>query len=266
MSEQQEAPPAAPPPPEVPTGPSIRKVIPRPGLWARLRAYLITGLLVTTPALFTLYVGWVAINFVDHRAARLIPPEYNPNTYLPFSIPGVGVLVLLVLLTLIGMLTTGYLGRTITRATDRALARVPFMRFVYATTKQILESVLSASSTTFRQVALVEYPRREMWSVAFVTGTVKVLVHGQEEEMVSLFIPFTPNPTSGMLRIFPRRDVTLLDMPVEDGVKLVMSGGIISPEWLKAQVAHARSAEVATVVADPDSPPPKRTRRASVGR
>ncbi len=258
--EVQPTPPAV-PPDSVPDAP-VRKVVPRAGPWARMRAYLITGLLVTTPALFTIYVAWVAIHFVDTRATKLIPPEYNPNTYLPFSIPGIGVLVLLLLLTLIGMLTTGYLGRVVTRSVDKALARVPFMRSVYATTKQMLTTVLSTSSTSFRQVVLVEHPRRDMWALAFMTGAVNVTLHGKDEELVTVFVPFTPNPTSGFVRLLPRRDVVVLDMPVEDGVKMVMSGGIISPEWLREQVAYVREAPPSPGV-DSGAPPPKRARRAS---
>lgn len=261
MSEPEVPPAPAAAPPDLPDPPT-RKVIPRAGPWARLRAYLITGLLVTTPAIFTLYVAWVAIHFVDTRATKLIPPEYNPNTYLPFSIPGIGVMVLLLLLTLIGMLTTGYLGRVVTRTVDQALARVPFMRSVYATTKQMLTTVLSTTSTSFRQVVLIEHPRREMWALAFMTGAVNVTVHGKDEELVTVFVPFTPNPTSGFVRLLPRRDVVVLDMPVEDGVKMVMSGGIISPEWLREQVAYVRDAGTGPG-ADPGAPPPKRARRAS---
>ena len=261
MSEP-EVPPVPPAAPPDLTDPPIRKVIPRAGPWARLRAYLITGLLVTTPAIFTIYVAWVAIRFVDTRATKLIPPEYNPNTYLPFSIPGIGVMVLMVLLTLIGMLTTGYLGRVVTRTVDQALARVPFMRSVYATTKQMLTTVLSTTSTSFRQVVLIEHPRRDMWALAFMTGAVNVTVHGKDEELVTVFVPFTPNPTSGFVRLLPRRDVVVLDIPVEDGVKMVMSGGIISPEWLREQVAYVRDAGTSPG-ADPGAPPPKRARRAS---
>lgn len=257
-----EAPPEAPPPLAAePAATAPRRPRPR-GLWGRLRAYFITGLLVTTPAIFTVYVAWVAINFVDYRAARLIPPEYNPNTYLPFFIPGIGVLVLLVLLTLIGMLTTGYLGRVVTRTTDRALTRVPFVRQVYAATKQMMESVFSTQSSTFRQVALVEYPRREMWSIGFVTGGVKLNVRGKEEELVNVFVPFTPNPTSGAMRLVPRKDVILLDLPVEEGVKLVMSGGILAPELLREQTA-IHTVDVTPLESDPGTDPPRKRRRAS---
>lgn len=232
MTEPEPSPPPAPPAPEE-SPPSVATVMPRLGISARWRAYLITGLLVTAPAVFTFYVAWVAIRFVDSRAAGLIPPQYNPNTYLPFSIPGIGVLVLLALLTLIGMVTTGYLGRVITRTTDKALARVPFVRAIYGATKQVMETILSTSSSTFRQVVLIEYPRRECWSVGFMTGSVLTHLRGQDDEMVNVFLPSTPNPAMGYLLFVPRRDVVILDMRVEDGIKLVMSGGIVSPEWLR---------------------------------
>ena len=236
MNEPPASPPRPPPAAEESPVP-IQVVMPRIGFSARWRAYLITGLLVTAPAVFTFYVAWVVIRFVDSRAAGLIPPLYNPNTYLPFSIPGIGVLVLLALLTLIGMVTTGYLGRVITRTTDRMLARVPFVRAIYGATKQVMETILSTNSTTFRQVVLIEYPRREMWSVGFMTGSVRTRLRGQDEEMVNVFLPSTPNPAMGYLMFVPRRDVIVLDLPVEDGIKLVMSGGIVSPSWLREHVA-----------------------------
>ena len=208
--------------------------MPRLGLGARLRTYFLTGVLVTTPIVITIYVAWIVVRFVDTRAARLLPPEYNPGTYLPISVPGLGLVVFIILLTLIGMLTTGYVGRLVTRAMDGVVARVPFLRSIYGATKQILETLMSGKSS-FREVVLIEFPRLGQWSVAFVTGSVKSEIPGAGDELVNVFIPTTPNPTNGFLIFVPRRDLVPLDISVEAGVKLVISGGIVSPERLKVR-------------------------------
>lgn len=208
--------------------------MPRLGLGARLRTYFLTGVLVTTPIVITIYVAWIVVRFVDTRAARLLPPEYNPGTYLPISVPGLGLVVFIILLTLIGMLTTGYVGRLVTPAMDGVVARVPFLRSIYGATKQILETLMSGKSS-FREVVLIEFPRLGQWSVAFVTGSVKSEIPGAGDELVNVFIPTTPNPTNGFLIFVPRRDLVPLDISVEAGVKLVISGGIVSPERLKVR-------------------------------
>lgn len=219
----------------------IRAVKPRIGLWGRLRAYFLTGVLVTTPLVFTVYVAWILIRFVDVRAARLLPPEYNPGTYLPISVPGLGLVVVFVLLTLIGMVTTGYVGRLLTRVVDRVVAYVPIVRTIYGATKQILETLVSGKSS-FREVVLIEFPRVGQWSVAFVTGTMKTDVPGIVGGLVSVFVPTTPNPTSGFLIFVQRRDLIPLALSVEEGVKLVISGGIVSPETLRVQTLAAADA------------------------
>ncbi|MFM2130149.1 MAG: hypothetical protein RL477_1695, partial [Pseudomonadota bacterium] len=220
---------------------SHRTIIPRLGLGARLRNYFLTGVLVTTPIGITIYLAWIVVRFVDSRADRLVPPEYNPGTYLPISVPGLGLLLFIVLLTLIGMLTTGYVGRLFTRAVDGAVARVPFLRSVYGATKQILETLMSGKSS-FREVVLIEFPRLGQWSVAFVTGSVKSDLPGVDDELVNVFIPTTPNPTNGFLIFVPRRDLVPLDISVEAGVKLVISGGIVSPERLKVRAPASADA------------------------
>ena len=226
---------------------------PRRGLGARLRNYFLTGVLVTTPIVITSYVAWIVVRFVDNRADRLLPPEYNPGTYLPISIPGLGLVVFIILLTLIGMLTTGYVGRLFTRAMDGVVARVPVLRSIYGATKQILETLMSGKSS-FREVVLIEFPRLGQWSVAFVTGSVTSDIPGGEE-LVNVFIPTTPNPTNGFLIFVPRRDLVPLDISVEAGVKLVISGGIVSPEHLKVR-APAIGDALLRVAARCPAPPP----------
>lgn len=200
------------------------------GMVGRLRAYFLAGVLVTAPISLTLYLSWVFIGFIDGLVTQLLPARYNPENYLPFSIPGLGVVFVLVALTVIGAFTAGYLGRLVLRLGEAVVARMPVIRSVYGATKQIFETVLANQSEAFREVVLVEYPRRGMWSLGFITGT----THGEvqnltEDEVVNVFIPTTPNPTSGYLLFVPRSDLVVLAMTVEEGIKMVVSGGIVTP-------------------------------------
>ena len=171
-------------------------------------------------------MAWAFINLVDETVTPLIPAQYNPETYLPFSIPGLGLLVLLISVTLIGAMTAGLLGRYLVRTGEGLLNRMPVIRSVYNATKQIFETVLAQQSQAFREAVLVEYPRRGIWAIGFITGTTKEEVQNlTAEETVNIFLPTTPNPTSGFLLFVPRKDVVHLDMAVEDAIKMVISGG-----------------------------------------
>lgn len=199
-------------------------------LFARLRTYFFAGILVTAPIGITLYLTWVVITFVDSQVTPFIPTRYNPQTYLPFGIPGLGVVVAVVFLTLIGALTAGLVGRWLVRLSDRIMQRMPVIRNVHSALKQILETVLAQQSKAFRQVVLVEYPRRGMWALGFITGdTVGEVQHLTEDDVVNVFLPTTPNPTSGFLLFVPRSEVFVLSMTVEEGIKMVVSGGIVTP-------------------------------------
>ena len=199
-------------------------------LTEHIRGYFFAGILVTGPIALTLYLAWSFVRGVDSAVAALLPREYNPETYLPFYVPGIGLIVLIICLTLIGALTAGYVGRVLVRLSERLLARMPVVRGLYSATKQIFETVLSKQSTMFREVVLVEWPRRDMWTVAFVTvppeGELKDL---NPPESIGVYVPTTPNPTSGYLIYVPRKDVRSLGMTVEEGIKLVVSGGIVAP-------------------------------------
>jgi uncharacterized membrane protein len=200
------------------------------GLLARLRAYFLAGVLVTAPVAITFYIVWLIVSFIDARVSGLIPARYNPETYLPFGIPGLGLLIAVAALILIGAVTAGYLGRVIVRINDAALARMPVVRSIYGATKQIFETVLAQKSAAFRQVCLVEYPRHGVWTLGFITGTtVGEVQERTSDEVVNVFLPTTPNPTSGFLLFVPRQDIILLDMSIEDGIKMVISGGIVTP-------------------------------------
>ena len=201
----------------------------RPRLAQRLRAYFLAGILITAPIGITIYLSWLFLTFVDARVVPLIPDRYNPDSYLPFSVPGIGLVVLLIVLTLIGALTAGYLGRALLHTSERVLTRMPVVRSLYTTVKQIVETVL-ANRTAFREVVMIEYPRQGVWSLGFITGVVQGEARKvADEEMVSVIIPTVPIPTAGYLVFIPRKDVVVLDMTVEEGMKMAISGGIVAP-------------------------------------
>lgn len=202
----------------------------RVGFWPRLRGYFFAGILVTAPIAITVYVALLLISFVDERVFSLIPPVYNPETYLPFSVPGIGVVLMIVILTLIGALAAGYLGKLLLRLSDRVLNRMPVIRSIYSVAKQIVETVVSNKSVAFREVVLIEYPRNGIWTIGFLTGrTIAQIGEAVGHTMVNVFVPTTPNPTSGFLLFLPETDVHRLPMSVEEGIKLVISAGIVLP-------------------------------------
>lgn len=196
----------------------------------RMRNYLLTGILITAPAAITIYAAWIFIGFVDRQVTPLIPKHYNPETYLPFDLPGLGLIVLVLTLMLIGAVTAGFFGRLWIKLTEQLLNRMPVIRNIYNAVKQILETVLAQQSNAFREAVLVEYPRRGMWAIAFITGRTEGEVQNvTEEECINIFIPTTPNPTSGFLLFVPKKDLISLAMTVEEAIKMVISGGIITP-------------------------------------
>lgn len=199
-------------------------------LISRLRNYFFAGVLVTAPIGITLYLAWLIIDFIDNRVTPLIPARYNPETYLPFGIPGLGLIVAAVVLTIIGAFTAGLVGRWIVSLSERLMARMPVIRNVHSALKQILETVLAQQSKAFRQVVLIEYPRRGIWAIGFLTGdTVGEVQNLTADDVVNVFLPTTPNPTSGFLLFVPREDCHVLTMTVEEGIKMVVSGGIVTP-------------------------------------
>jgi uncharacterized membrane protein len=206
-------------------------------VWLRFRNYFITGIIVVAPITLTIYLVALVVNLIDEKIVPLIPVHYNPETYLPFAIPGIGVLIMVVVLTLIGWLTTGLVGRTIVRVGEHLLDRMPIVRTIYSALKQIFETVFTQNSRAFRDVVLISYPRQGCWALGFATGTTKGEVQDAiQDEVVNVFLPTTPNPTSGYLLFLPKKDVIFLDMTVEQGIKLVISGGVVTPDMAKGPV------------------------------
>jgi uncharacterized membrane protein len=207
--------------------------LPKPiriGVGPRLRGYFFAGMLVTAPIAITVYIALLLISFVDQQVFALIPPVYNPETYLPFSVPGIGVVLMIVILTLIGAVAAGYLGKMLLRLSDRLLNRMPVVRSIYGVAKQIVETVVSNRSVAFREVVLIEYPRSGIWTIGFLTGrSIDQIGQVVGRNLVNVFVPTTPNPTSGFLLFLPESDVHRLSVTVEEGIKLVISAGIVLP-------------------------------------
>lgn len=202
-------------------------------LLSKMRAYLIAGLLVTAPITITLWLTVAIIGFVDKRVSSLFPPQYSDYTS-PLSIPGLGLVIVIGFLLLVGMLATNFLGRYFIRLGESILDRLPVIRSLYGATKQIFETVFASQSQAFRDVVMIEYPRKGIWCLGFLTGTTKGEVQQlTDDEVVNIFLPTTPNPTSGFLLFVPRKDIKVLDMTVEEGIKLVVSAGIVTPDKLQ---------------------------------
>ncbi len=214
----------------------LRSLEPKPALHlsARLRNYFLTGLIIVGPVGITLYALWWFINLVDAWVKPWVPQIYLPETYLPFTVPGVGLIFSIAMLIVVGALTANLFGRTVVSYGEILVGRMPVVRGVYRALKQIFETILSQSSNSFQQVGLVEYPRRGLYAIVFVStpakGEVDEKVH-KGERVLSVFLPTTPNPTSGYLLFVAEKDVTLLDMSVEEGAKLVISAGLVVPPY-----------------------------------
>lgn len=202
--------------------------------WPRsLRKYLITGLLVWLPVVVTVYVLWWGFKFFDSVLGNAI------TRFIGMRIPGIGILTSLVLIFFTGLFAANYLGRRLIAFGDNLMTRIPLVRSVYLTVKQIVDAFLHGSNVAFQQVVLVEYPRPGMWAIAFMTSDVKNEIHEKtNEDIIAVFIPTTPNPTSGFLLYVPKQDVIFADMSVEDGLKMVVSGGIVTPNNRHAKNAN----------------------------
>jgi len=213
-----------------PPVPDLHVKPPKLELMRHLRGYFFAGVLITAPISLTFYFAWAFIHWVDSQVTPLIPEKYNPETYLPFTVPGLGLVVVLVVLTLVGALTAGILGRLWVRTSERVLNRMPVIRGLYGAIKQIFETVLAKKTQAFSSVVLVEYPRRDIWTIAFITSTPEGEIPDLiDDELINVYVPTTPNPTSGFLLFVPKKDAIFLSMTVEEGLKMVISGGIVTP-------------------------------------
>ncbi|MGH6923549.1 MAG: DUF502 domain-containing protein [Propylenella sp.] len=219
----------------------------RSRLRVRLRNYFLTGIVVAAPVGITIYITWTFVHWVDSRVKPLIPSVYNPDNYLPFSVPGVGLLFAILILTLLGFLTANLVGRTVVGYGENLVERTPLVRNIYRALKQLFQTVLSQSSRSFQKVVLVEYPVKGVWRVGFVATRAKGEIAGtlSDKDPLAVFIPNTPNVTAGFLVFVPRRDAIRLDMSVEEAAKMIISAGLVAPEHVaKEEIAAARPKEI----------------------
>lgn len=221
---------------------------------ARLRNYFLTGLVVVGPVTITLYILKYVIDAIDRFVKPYIPAVYNPDTYLPFAVPGFGLLAAIILLTLVGALAANLIGRSVISAGEVMLGRMPVVRNVYKGTKQIFESVVTASAPNqqaFQKVAVMEFPSKGIWAIVFITGEAAAEIQSirPENDLVSVFMPTHLLPPSGFVVFVPRSSVVPIDLSVEDAAKIIISAGMVNPKTQKklndlatASVKTARTA------------------------
>lgn len=199
-------------------------------LGSKIKAYFFTGILVTAPVGMTFYLAYKLIFWIDRLVNKMLPPNMLPETSLP-TIPGLGVIVLVVLMILIGMFATGFLGKFFLRLGEWIVYKLPFISSIYSLIKQVFTTFLSNKNQAFNQVVMLEYPRKGLWIMGLVsTDTNGEMQEKLPEPMINVFIPTTPNPTSGFLIFVPKSEVIELDISVEDAIKFIISGGIVNPE------------------------------------
>lgn len=224
---------------------------PRTGLFTSLRNNFLTGLVVIAPIWLTAWLIWTLVGWVDSFVWPFVPDAYQPNELvnrvlglegadrIEVNVRGVGVAIFLVFAMIVGWIAKGLIGRSLITWAESLVLSVPVVRSVYAGVKQIAETIFAQSETSFEKACLVEYPRRGIWAIAFISTNAKgeIAERSPDSEMVSVFLPTTPNPTSGFLLFVPTKDIIILDMSVEDCAKLVISAGLVYPNGQDAKTA-----------------------------
>lgn len=245
---------------------------PRRSLVARLRASFLTGLVVIAPVGLTIWLIWSVIGWIDGFVLPLVPYAYHPDRMIQnffgldpsvqINVRGLGVVIFLVFTIIIGWLAKGFLGRTLIRTAESLVERTPVVRTIYSGIKQISETIFAQSESSFEKACLIEYPRRGIWALAFISTSAKAEIAAKTDpsgEMVSVFLPTTPNPTSGFLLFVPKKDVVELDMSVEDSAKLVISAGLVYPQDKDAVEALAEEQQ-GQVALEAETPKKKKRR------
>ncbi len=235
-------------PPSVPPAETPPEVV-HSGIMARFRNYFLTGLVVAGPIAITFYLTWWFVTWVDALVRPFVPIAYRPETYLPFGLPGSGLIVAVIALTLLGFLTANLIGRTLVDLGERMLGRIPAVRAIYRGLKQVFETLFSGGSS-FRRVGLVEFPSPGMWSIVLISQSPSSEVARRlpsQEEHISVFLPCAPNPTTGFFFYVPRSKIIEVEMSAEDAATLIMSAGVVQPgaDAKKAAAALAGMANAA---------------------
>lgn len=196
---------------------------------SRLKTYFITGLIVLVPIVLTGYILWVLITLMDDFL-NILPPKLHPATYLPWRIPGLGLILTVLLIFFVGLITRSVMGRKLVNLGEYLVSKIPMVRNIYQATKQLSEAIFLPKSEGFRRVVLIEYPRKGLYSLGFVTGITQGEVQDKTQaKVINVFVPTTPNPTSGYYILVPEKDALPLSITVEDAFKLIISGGMVAP-------------------------------------
>jgi uncharacterized membrane protein len=220
-----------------------KEPLPRLSAMAQLRNNFLTGVVIAGPIAITAYLARSFLDWVDGNVKPLLPAAWNPDNYLPFAVPGFGLVVAVILLTALGALTANFVGRTLIAYGEVLVDRTPFVRSVYKTLKQVFETFVANKDNSFKEVGLIEWPRKGVWSMVFVSSNARgevaerlkaVVQHApgatEEPEFLTVFIPTTPNPTGGYIMFLPRSDVIILDMTIEEAARLIISAGVVVPD------------------------------------
>lgn len=208
---------------------------PKTPLGVRIRNNFLTGLIICAPIAITIWLTWTFIHWADSWVKPYIPARFSPEHYIKFAVPGFGLLIAVILITIIGILAKNLIGRTIVEFGDSVLNRMPLVRSLYKALKQIFETVLRERTNSFKKVGMIEYPSPGLWSMVFIatdtTGEIASRFNDKGMDMVAVFLPPTPVPTAGFLVFVERSKIMELDMGVEDAAKLLISGGLVAPDW-----------------------------------
>lgn len=217
-------------------------------LATRLRNYFLTGLIICAPLAITAWLVRSFIQWADGWVKPYLPNFYNPDNYLPFAVPGFGLLVAITVITLVGFMTANLVGRSIVHFGEGLVNRTPLVRSIYKALKQIFQTVLQDQSTSFKKAGLIEYPYPGTWTLVFIATDAKGEIASKFDErgldMVAVFLPPTPVPTAGFLLFVQREKLVPLDMNVEDAAKLLISGGLLTPDYLPADLRKPATAEI----------------------
>lgn len=215
--------------------------LPRLSVATRIRNNFLAGIIICAPIAITLWLTWSVVRWADSWVKPYLPARYDPDNYLNFAVPGSGLLIGLIIITIIGFLGKNLIGQQIVMFSESLVRRVPLVRVIYKSVKQIFETVLKERSNSFKKVGLIEYPSQGLWAMVFIAtdakGEIASKFNAMGHDMVSVFLPPTPVPTAGFLIFVPREKIVLLDMSPEDAAKLLISGGLVTPEELASQIA-----------------------------
>jgi uncharacterized membrane protein len=231
------------------------------GAMARLRNYFLTGLIIAGPIAITFYLTWWFVTWVDGIVRPFVPIAYRPETYLPFGLPGSGLIVAVFALTLLGFFAANLIGRTLVDLGEALLGRMPVVRAIYRGLKQVFETLFSGNGSSFRRVGLVEFPSPGMWSIVLISQPPSIEIASGlpgKEEFISVFLPCAPNPTTGFFFYVPKSKIIDIDMSAEDAATLIMSAGVVQPggdaqKKVNALAEMANAARVATASQTPDA-------------